>query len=109
MKLIYVAGPYYAPTAEGRKKNIRMAERHSISLIRQGYAVFTPHKNTAGYEYYEDGEILTKDTWMKIDLETLSRCDAIYMMPGWESSEGAKIELGYAGMWDLEVIYGERL
>ena len=44
--LIYVAGAYAGDVSA----NIIKAERVSIALIRNGWHVFTPHKNTAGYE-----------------------------------------------------------
>ena len=74
-QLIYVAGAYNGDIT----KNIAKAEQVSIDLIRNGWHVFTPHKNTAGYERYEcDG--VSKETWIVMDLNILSRCDAMYVM-----------------------------
>lgn len=46
--LVYVIGAYSGNV----KENIQKAEEASIALIRAGYHVITPHKNTAGYEKY---------------------------------------------------------
>ena len=38
------------------------------------------------------------------DLWLLSRCDTIYMMPGWRESRGARIENFFAGYYDKNMI-----
>jgi nucleoside 2-deoxyribosyltransferase len=87
--LIYVAGAY----AGNVSANIIKAERVSIALIRNGWHVFTPHKNTAGYEKYED---IPKSTWLEADLNILERCDAIYVMDNWRTSSGTEGEIAAA-------------
>ncbi len=100
MKLIYVAGAYSGDT----EKNIAEAEAVSIALIRQGFFVITPHKNTSGYEKYEDGKI-TYDTWLKMDLEILSRCDVVYVMKNSTNSNGTKTEIKHAQKLGIPIIY----
>mgnify|MGYP001225521043 FL=1 len=89
--LVYVIGAYSGNVIE----NIQKAEDVSIDLIRAGYHVITPHKNTAGYEKYED-DILTYQTWIDLDLNILSRCDAIYIMNSAKESKGSQIEIAFA-------------
>lgn len=43
--------------------------------------------------------------YMKIDLVMIDVCDAVYMMEGWKTSRGAKIEECYANMRGKEIIY----
>ena len=76
----------------------------SVNLLRSGFHVITPHKNTAGYEKYEDGN-LTYETWLKLDLDILSRCDAIYVMVNSEDSQGVKKEIEFARAMGMPVIY----
>ena len=38
----------------------------------------------------------THDEYMHVCLEMLKMCDAIYMIPGWETSKGATKEYEYA-------------
>ena len=100
MKIIYVAGAYRNKTEWGLIENIRHAEKEAIKLWQEGWAVICPHKNTAHF-----GGLCPDDTWLKGDIEMLKRCDAIYMLKGWQKSEGANMELATAKNSKLEVIY----
>lgn len=100
-KLLYVAGPYSIGNIQ---ENIRRAEIVSVNLIRSGFHVITPHKNTAGYEKYEDGT-LTYETWLKMDLDIISRCDAVYVMVNSENSQGVRKEIEFARVMGMPVIY----
>lgn len=104
--LIYVAGAYNAPTPEGILYNIASAEAVSIVLIKNGWNVFTPHKNTSGYEQYEGGEI-SKDTWLQMDLCILERCDALYAIGSWETSKGSQQEIYFASDHSIPVFFEE--
>jgi len=101
-ELVYVAGPYSADTSWGIKKNILEAEKYSLLLLRKGYYVITPHKNTAGYEAYPEWD---QEFWYGLSLEILKRCDAIAMIPGWEGSRGSTIEHERALEWGKRIIY----
>ena len=100
MKVIYVAGKYRSKTEWGLEENIRRAEAAAVKLWQQGYAVLCPHKNTAHF-----GGACPDETWLEGDIEILKRCDAIYMLKGWEDSLGACEELRIALEHNLEVIY----
>lgn len=103
MKLAYTAGPYRAKTLNGIVKNIQCAENVMIDLLRLGYAVICPHKNTA----LMDGVLGDDDAhlWLEMDLVMLERCDCIVMVPGWERSEGAKAEKHFAESKGIPVFY----
>ena len=93
--LLYIVGPYSGKNHEEISENIKRAEDVSISLIRNGFHVITPHKNTAHYEVYEDDD-LTRDSWIAMNLDILSRCDGIYVMKGYTKSTGSLKEIDYA-------------
>lgn len=94
MKVVYVSGPYRAPTVYGIVQNIRRAEQIAIALWQKGFAVICPHTNTA----LMDGSISIKDseTFIKGDLEIVKRCDAVFLMKNWENSVGAVLERQFA-------------
>lgn len=100
MKLLYVAGPYTAPTAWQVQKNIREAMEIALKYWRLGYAVICPHANSAGF----DGE-LDWQVFMDGDLEMIRRCDVVVMHPRWSESRGASIEHSEAQRLGKEIIY----
>jgi hypothetical protein len=83
MMVVFVSGPYRGDVSG----NIERAKQVAIRLWKLGYAVVCPHLNTAHF----DG-ICPDETWLKGDLEIMSRCDAVYMMAGWDTSTGATAE-----------------
>ena len=102
---MYIAGPYDDPDPHhGVLDNITKASRISLEYWRKGWAVICPHMNTAGFHHVQD---VPRETWTQGDLEILSRCDAILMIPGWTRSPGAKAERDYALEHGIEVLYYE--
>ena len=96
----YLAGPYFGDV----DRNIQRAEEVSIELIKKGYSVITPHKNTAHYEKYE-GEDLNINTWIEMDFNLIKRCDVLFVMEHWESSKGTSQEIHFAKIHDIPVIF----
>jgi len=87
MKLVYTAGAFRAPTAWGIHENIRRAEAWALEIWKQGAVALCPHLNTANFQ-----GAMPDHTWLEGDLEMLKRCDAVFMIPYWERSEGARKE-----------------
>ena len=63
-------------------------------MIKQGHAVINPVKNM-GFEY--------KD-YIDMGLCELMKCEAIYLLKGYETSPGARLEKHYAETVGLLVI-----
>jgi hypothetical protein len=68
--------------------------------------VFTPHKNTSGYEQYED-ETITKETWIVMDMDILNRCDVMYVLDNWRESEGTQKEITFADKHNIPTYFEE--
>ena len=67
-------------------------EEAQKTLEAYGYRVVNPAKiNSVNSE-----ELFTYEEYLKIDIMYLSMCDYIYMLDGWQNSNGAKNELKYA-------------
>ena len=87
MKVIYVAGPFRAENAWEIEQNIRRAETLALEVWRAGFAAICPHTNTRFFQGAAPDEV-----WLQGDISILNCCDGIIMVPGWETSKGAKAE-----------------
>lgn len=74
------------------------------------------HLKSLGYEVINPAEILSHlpkttpyEVYMNMSYEMLSTCNYIYMIDGWEESNGAKLELEYAREHEIEVLNIESL
>jgi nucleoside 2-deoxyribosyltransferase len=100
--LVYVAGPYIAPTHDGISKNIKNAREVAIVLWECGFTAITPHLNTAHFEV--DAE-LKNEQYVQGDLEIVARCDAVVVLPNYEKSVGTGIEIAFANEHGIPVYY----
>ena len=95
--VVYVSGPIRARSAWLRELNIRAAELLALQAWQAGAAVICPHSQ--GRFYDEHGV-----DWLRGDLAILARCDAVLVLPDWESSEGARREVAEARRLGLPVL-----
>jgi hypothetical protein len=69
----------------------------------------------AGYRVTNPAELCPADsgmTWqecMRADIRALCDCDAIALMPGWENSKGAHLELHIAHRIGMQVLFAADL
>lgn len=98
--LIYIAGPYRAPTAWQREQNIHRARTWGVAVAHAGAYPVIPHANAAHF----DGE--AEDAlWLAGTLELMRRCDAVLMIPRWSDSSGARAEHDEAMRLGIPVLH----
>jgi hypothetical protein len=90
---VYLSGPM----AGIPEHNYPVFHAHAARLREQGYDVVSPAElDNAG------------KTWegcLRTDLREMCTCDAIALIPGWEGSKGANLELHVAHRLGMEVIH----
>jgi hypothetical protein len=97
--LIYVSGRYSGDI----DTNIEAAAQVASELWKKGHAVICPHLNTAHFE--QRCSEVTYETYINGDLNMIARCDGMVMVPGWETSPGAREESDYAHALKIPVWY----
>ncbi len=99
---VFIAGPYLGSDFNETEKNIRLAEQYSIELWNRGYKVFCPHLNTSHFEVKAKAD---EQAYKEFDLRMLQCCDAVFALPKWEDSEGAKAEIEEAKRLEMPVFH----
>lgn len=117
-KKIYLAGPMT------NKPFFNFPAFHEATFIleAEGFEVFSPAKEDirrAGYDFsvkcptgnHDEymalglGDIINYRDCMRIDLNwILDHAEAIYLLPGWESSKGARCERALGECLGLEIV-----
>jgi hypothetical protein len=98
MKIIFVSGAYRSTSKAGITRNINHAKREAHKLFEQGWAVICPHTNSAHFPGDDS-------VYLSAYLLILSRCDAVWMLRGWEKSLGARCELELAKQLEKDIYY----
>lgn len=98
VKVVYVAGPITASTPEEIAGNIEMGRRAGIAIFKMGAYPVVPHLNVP-HGIIKEG--VTIEQIYLGDLEILSRCDAIFLLPGWQESRGCQYEVAWAAYHDI--------
>lgn len=75
------------------EKELKQQGHFVVNPVTVGEVLKTKLKKEPSYEEY-----------MKTDLKELLDCDAIFLIPGWQKSKGAKFEKEVATMAGLKII-----
>lgn len=92
---IYLSGPMTGLPDYNRPAFDKLAEE----LRAQGNSVFNPA------DVGERDVIRTRSWYMRKDIEGLLKSDSVYVLPGWEKSEGAKLEIEIAKQLELPIVF----
>jgi hypothetical protein len=93
---VYIAGPI-----AGHPNGNRAAfAAKALELRVAGHDVVNPHHVQPWFHHGDcpvglpggEGAEHTAPCYMRSDLAEMLTCDAIYLLPGWEKSQGARIE-----------------
>lgn len=98
-KLIYISGRV-SGTSDAKERFRRVEQR----LRLQGWRVINPVRKTA----YMNPALTLWTEYMRVCIRLLSRCDAIYLMRGWQQSKGATMEQRIAVDLDLDIVMEEQ-
>ena len=95
MKTVFISGSI-TNDLDDYKYKFNSAE---LDLIKRGYVVLNPAwLPIVGFSY---------EAYMRISMAMLKEREAIYLLKGWEESEGACCEKAYAEATGMEIMYDE--
>lgn len=88
VRLVYIAGPYRAPTPEDIRRNVRAAEALGQAVIETGLPLLPVVPHSIGHRF---GYLRPDDEgyWLPATMALMERCHVVLMIPGWEDSEGS--------------------
>jgi len=104
--VVYVAGPYRAPTEWRVRKNIERSADKAMEVFRlnrdgeKRVIPVSPCMNSAFF-----GGELPDELYLYVDLALLLRCDAMIVADGWENSKGVLAEIKFAEENNIPVLY----
>lgn len=98
MKLVYIAGPFRAPTQYRVHLNIASAETDSLFVAGDGMVPVCPHTMYANF----NGS-LSDQFWLEATQEILKRCDAVWLCDGWRESAETLAEIETAKQQGIPV------
>jgi hypothetical protein len=94
MKRVYLSGPMSGIADH----NFPAFNEQAAKLRAAGYEVINPAE-------LNPDPAMTWEECLRVDIRELCTCDAIALMPGWERSKGANLELHIAHRLGLEVMH----
>jgi hypothetical protein len=103
MVIVFLAAPYQGPSHAAVRYNIRCAEALAERLWANGFAVITPHLNSAWFS-----GIVLEDVFYQGYREILKRCDLVITGSGWRESTGAVEEVEVAKEYGIPVVHNLR-
>lgn len=103
MKRIYVCGAYSADNVITVLDNMRKGMRIATEVLLAGYAPFCPWHDYHFQLMLQGVEKLSVEDYYEYSIAWLPVCDAVLLVPGYESSVGTKNEIAVAGSLKIPV------
>lgn len=105
MKRIYLAGAYSSDNIIGVLDNIRAGQRAGAIAMMRGYAIFCPWLDYQLHFHLREGEQIEKKIYQDNSMAWLEVSNEVWVLPGWEKSNGTKREIERARQLKIEVKY----
>jgi hypothetical protein len=86
--LVYIAGPYRGNVGA----NVIRAQFYAQLVGEKGVGFICPHSNRRPH----DNAGFSEEYWLQTTREIMRRCDALFVVPRWESSRGTRGEIAEA-------------
>ena len=93
---VFISGPMSGKPND----NVEAFHNAEVELKKRGYSVWNP-----AWQQFSDDTDFTREDIHDIDLRALEKCDAIYMLDGWEGSNGARVEYSHARALGKKIMY----
>lgn len=91
--VVYLSGPMTGLP----DYNFPNFNRFAYSLRGRGFVVINPAETAGGVDH------LDREWYFRMDLSAIAESEAVFVMPGWKDSEGAKTEVAVAHAFGLPV------
>jgi hypothetical protein len=89
MASVYIAGPYSDPSFMKALENMKRGMDVGAQFIKLGFSVFDPFLDFMLYFFQN----ITREEYLAHSLEQVSRQDILYVLNGWETSDGTRKEI----------------
>lgn len=97
-RVIFLSGPFRHPDKAQMAENVLTAQAAAVGVARLGFIPYCPHSNI-GHAY----GLISEAHAEAINLAFLRLSDALYLLPGWGQSIGARGELEEAKRLGLPI------
>lgn len=96
---VYISGPMTGLA----DFNFPAFDAAALALRSQGYRVTSPAELSREVRRACGEREPRREDYMRADIRALTRCDAIYLLRGWQGSRGAQLEYEIANAIGLKV------
>jgi hypothetical protein len=90
--LVYLSGPITASVHGSVEEHVAAGLRVYLALVKRGVPTVCPQLSGAFPSAWQ----VSWEEWLAHDFAVIERCTHVVLLPGWETSRGARAEKGYA-------------